>query len=205
MPTTHLANDTGRMDSAGPARRRLLAASIVSGVLLALTVIVLRLEGRRWWCACQQFFIWAGDTKSSHCSQHLFDPYAFTHVLHGVALCGILALAFPRLPGAWGFVLTLAVEAVWEIVENSSLVIDRYRTATAALGYEGDTIVNAVGDIGSCLAGWAVARRLGWRWSIALWLVVEVVLLFWIRDNLFLNVVMLLFPVDALKQWQLGL
>ena len=126
-------------------------------------------------------------------------------MLHGIGLCGILVLLFPRLSVAWNFAATLTLEALWEIVENSPFVIDRYRTGTAALGYEGDSIVNALGDSASCALGWALARRLGWRWSIAVWVAVEVILLLWIRDNLLLNVVMLLAPIEAIKQWQMGL
>lgn len=94
---------------------------------------------------------------------------------------------------------------LWEIVENSPWVVDRYRQATAALGYEGDSVVNVVGDVLACTLGFAVARRLGWRGSLALFFAVEIGLLFWIRDNLTLNVVMLFFPVEAIKNWQTAL
>lgn len=180
-------------------------AVVLVGVILAATVVALRLEGRRWWCACGQLFLWAGERVSSHCSQHLFDPYALTHVLHGVVLCGILALVFPRMAPRWSFLVMVFAESLWEILENSQFVIDRYRTATAALGYEGDSIANSLGDIAACSAGWWLARQLGWKWSIAFFIAVELVLLVWIRDNLVLNVVMLIWPIESLKQWQLGL
>ena len=193
------------MPPADRPKRRILWTTLVAGGIVAITIAVLRFEGRRWWCACESLALWTGDTTSAHCSQHLFDPYALTHMLHGMAFCGILALFGSRLSSSLSFSLTLALEALWEVVENSAFVIDRYRTATMALGYEGDSIANSVGDIGACAFGWWLAKRLGWRWSIAVWLAVEVILLFWIRDNLLLNVVMLVWPIDALKQWQMQL
>lgn len=192
------------MNDAGSRRVSWVRPLILAGLLL-VTIGILRLEGRRWWCACEEIRFWISDPNSSHCSQHLFDPYALTHLLHGVFLCGMLAILFPRLTLERSFTATVALEALWEIIENSPFVIDRYRTATAALGYEGDSIVNSVGDIASCAFGWAVARRLGWRRSMILWVAIELLLVVWIRDNLFLNVVMLLHPIEAVKQWQLGL
>jgi hypothetical protein len=104
----------------------------------------------------------------------------------------------------WRFVLTLAVEAGWEIVENTNYVINRYREATIAYDYLGDTVGNSVGDILSCLIGFYLARRIGFWGSLAVIAVIEVVMLFWIRDNLLLNIVMLIHPFDAVKQWQGG-
>ena len=173
-------------------------------LIVLLTVIVLRLEGRVWWCACGQWNLWAGDPQSSHSSQHLFDPYSFTHILHGVLICGLFALGLPRLDRAWTLPLAVLLEAAWEILENSPFIIDRYRTATIALGYTGDSIVNSLGDILSCSLGFLAARRIGWRWSIALVVATELILLFWIRDNLLLNIVMLIWPIDAIKSWQAG-
>jgi Protein of unknown function (DUF2585) len=172
--------------------------------LLALTACELHFQGRRWWCACGHPWLWVSDAWGPHNSQHLFDPYSFTHVLHGVILCGLLALVWPRLAPVWGLWLTLVVEAIWEVIENSAFVIDRYRAATAALGYEGDSIANSLGDILSGGLGFLLARRLGLRWSIVFIVVTEVVLLFWIRDNLTLNIVMLIHPSQAVKTWQLG-
>jgi hypothetical protein len=173
-------------------------------VILVATIVSLRLEGRRWWCACEEPRLWISDVQSAHCSQHLLDPYAFTHVLHGVGFYGALVLLLPRLDRRWTLVATLALESAWEVFENSPFIINRYRTHTAALGYEGDSIVNALGDLGACLLGAWFASRLGWKWSLALWITLEVLLVFWIRDNLFLNVFMLLVPLEGLKQWQGG-
>lgn len=171
---------------------------------IVLAVVVLRLQGRRWWCACGQPDFWWTDTNSSHNSQHWFDPYAFTHVLHGILLCGLLVWAVPRMARLWQLVIGVAVELLWEIVENTSFVIQRYRDSTMALGYEGDSVANSVGDTLAFALGFALARRIGWRWSAAFFLATEIVLLFWIKDSLLLNVVMLLYPLDAIKTWQLG-
>jgi hypothetical protein len=173
--------------------------------ILASAVVLLRHEGRLWWCACGQPYLWAGDPRGPHNSQHLLDPYSFTHVLHGVLLCGVLAWAVPRLPPAWRLVLAVLVEALWEVFENSAFVIGRYRAATAAVGYQGDTVANSLGDILSCAAGFVLARRLGFWGSLALFLVTEVVLLLWIRDSLLLSVLTLLHPINTVKAWQLRL
>jgi len=103
------------------------------------------------------------------------------------------------------FLTALSVEAVWEIVENSAWVIERYRTATMALGYTGDTVLNSLGDILSCAAGFCIARRLGLRWSAVLFAIIEITLVLWIRDSLLLNVLMLISPIEAVKNWQLRL
>ncbi len=173
-------------------------------LILIATVFALRGEGRRWWCACEQSNLWIGNPQSSHGSQHLFDPYSFTHILHGVLMCGILAWIVPRLNRVWSLAATVFFEALWEVLENSEIIIQRYRTGTVALGYEGDSIANSLGDILSCAFGFLVARRIGLRWSIALVVASELILLWWIRDNLTLNIVMLIWPIDAVKKWQTG-
>jgi hypothetical protein len=125
-------------------------------------------------------------------------------VLHGFVFCGLLAWGLPRLAPVWRLSLAVTVEALWEVLENSDFVIRRYREATAALGYEGDTVVNSLGDIFACGLGFVIARRLGFRRSLALFVLTEVVLLVWIKDSLTLNVLMLIYPIDAIKAWQTG-
>lgn len=169
---------------------------------LAVTAFLLHRQGRSWWCACGQTHLWCGDIHNEHCSQHLFDPYSFTHVLHGIAFCGILAWAIPRISPVWRLFITVVIESLWELLENSQLIIQRYRAATIALGYEGDSIINSLSDILCCAAGFVLARRLGLRWSFVFFVATELVLLFWIRDNLTLNIVMLICPLDAIKTWQ---
>ena len=106
------------------------------------------------------------------------------------------------MPAARRFCLAIFIETLWEVIENSDAVIHRYRAATIALGYEGDSVINSLGDIASCALGVALAGRLGARASLVLLVVTEVVLLFWIRDNLFLNILMLFHPIEAIKAWQ---
>jgi uncharacterized protein DUF2585 len=171
-------------------------------VVLVGAAFQLRSQGRLWWCSCDYLLLWSGDPWSSDNSQHLLDPYSFTHVLHGFALCGLLALTASRLTEAWQLWIAISIEAVWEVVENSRYVIQRYREETAALGYQGDTIVNSLSDILLCGIGFELARRLGFRRTLALFVVTEVALAVWIRDNLSLNVLMLIYPIEAVKEWQ---
>lgn len=172
--------------------------------VLAIAVFQLRHQGRTWWCSCHQYFLWAGEIWSSHNSQHLFDPYSFTHVLHGFAFCWLLTLGLPRLTPAWRLWLATLLEAAWEVFENTEFVIQRYREETAALGYTGDSVFNSLGDILTCILGFMIAQRLGFKRSILVFAVTEVLLLLWIRDSLLLEILMLIYPIDALKAWQMG-
>jgi len=133
----------------------------------------------------------------------LVDPYSFTHVLHGVVvLFGLLAVVEARLPLAWRLFVAVLLEALWEVFENSSYVLSTHRAGTAALGYVGDSIGNSLGDIAACAVGFVLARRLGLRGSLLLFVVTEIVLLVWIRDSLLLIVVTSIFHSDAVKAWQ---
>ena len=157
-----------------------------------------------WICSCGRFLPWVGDAWSGDTSQHLFDPYSFTHVLHGFAFAGLLALVWPRAGWRWRLVVAVALEAAWEVIENTEYVINRYREATAALGYTGDTVVNSLGDVIACAAGVLLARKLGPLKSLLVFALTEVALLFWIRDSLLLNIVLLIYPSEKLRAWQAG-
>lgn len=183
----------------GSTRRTWLIASVA---VAAAAAFVLRAEGRLWFCDCGRVRAWVGDAWSAETSQQLFDPYTFTHVLHGLAFGGLLALALPRVDWRRRFVLAVSAEALWEVIENTGFVIRRYREATAALGYAGDTVVNSLGDIAACAAGFLVARKLGWLRSLLLFAATEILLLFWIRDSLVLNIILLLYPSEKLRAWQ---
>jgi hypothetical protein len=172
-------------------------------VLLA-TAIGLHLNGRAWWCSSCKGAFWTGDAWSPQTSQLFLDPYSFTHLMHGFMFCGLITLLMRELTFGWRFVLTMAVESAWEVIENSNTVIQRYREATAALGYQGDTVVNSLGDIACCGVGFIVAYRLGWWRSLLMFFAIEAVLLIWIRDSLLLEIIMLIHPVNAIKAWQLG-
>ena len=186
------------------SKARYFLPAVLILAVLALALFQLRNQGRTWWCACQQYFPWAGDIWSAHNSQHLFDPYAFTHILHGFAFCWLLALCIPRLSVIWRLALATLLEAAWEVFENTEFVIQRYREETAALGYNGDSVFNSFGDILTCIVGFMIAQRLGFKRSVLVFVATELVLLLWIRDSLLLEILMLVYPIEALKGWQIG-
>ncbi len=187
-------------------RRKKYLPWVLMAAIILLTIFVLRWEGRIWWCKWDSpYLLWSSDAWSKHSSQHLFDPYSFTHVLHGLLYYAALFLIFRRrLPIAWLLFFALSVESGWEILENSNAIIERYRHATVSLDYFGDSIANSFGDILSCAAGFFLADKLRlWR-SIALFALIEIVLIFTIRDSLLINIIMLIHPIDAIKTWQTG-
>ena len=175
---------------------------LVMALLLIAAALQLHYQGRIWICSCG-LGLWSGNVCSAANSQQFLDPYSFTHVLHGIAFFIILKLALPRVAPMWRLCVAIGIEAAWEIIENTTFVIHRYREATGALGYEGDSVVNSLGDIFCCALGFIIARSFGWRRSALLFVVTEVVLLFWIRDGLTLNVLMLIHPIEAIRNWQM--
>ena len=177
-------------------------AAIGFVVALAMT-FALRAEGRLFIGSSNRFLVWVGDICSSNNSQQLFDPFSFTHILHGFLLFWIISLLFKKILPQLQILLAVLSEAAWEVFENTPFVINRYRSETAALGYSGDTIVNSLGDLLCAFVGILIARQLGFRRSVIVFLVVEVILLIWIRDSLLLEILMLIRPIDAIKQWQM--
>jgi hypothetical protein len=137
-------------------------------------------------------------------SQMLLDWYSASHIVHGFLFYGLLHVAAKRWKLPDRLLAATLVEAAWELVENSPVIIDRYREATIALGYRGDTILNSVSDIVLMIAGFLVAARVPVWASAVIVLVLELVPLAIIRDNLTLNVWMLLAPNDAVRAWQAG-
>ena len=172
--------------------------------IVVLMVLLLRLQDRIWWCKTGDYMPWTLDAWSSHTSQHLLDPYTLTHVLHGVMFFWLVNLLFRRMKFVWQFFLAIAIEAVWEVLENTNAVIEHYRQNTASLDYFGDSIFNSVGDLFACAAGFYIAYKLGWKRSLIFFLLTEIVLLVWIRDSLLLNILMLIYPLDSVKSWQIG-
>lgn len=179
---------------------------ILMSAAILLTVLVLHLQGRIWWCKWDApYLLWSSDAWSKHSSQHLFDPYSFTHVLHGMLFYAALFLIFRRrLPLVWLLFFAVAVESGWEILENSKAIIERYRAATFSLDYFGDSVANSIGDILSCALGFLVAHKLAFWRSLLLFALVETVLIFTIRDSLLINIVMLIHPIESIKTWQTG-
>ena len=185
-----------------------LRPKIVRVILIALIVatamaFVLWFEGRLLICSCNRIHLWVSDICSSNNSQQFLDPYSFTHILHGFLLFWIISLLFRRLPLEWQISLALVCEAAWEAFENTPYVINRYRTATAALGYQGDTVLNSLGDLTCAFIGILIARQLGYRRSFIVFVVVEVILIFTIHDSLLLEILMLVRPIAAIRHWQL--
>jgi hypothetical protein len=179
------------------------AASIA--VIMALGAFILHGMGQALWCRGGQTFLWASSIWSEHNSQHLADPYTFTHVLHGVLLYGLLwVLLRNRVGVAWRGVIAIGLQVGWEILENTDLVIQRYRETTISLNYYGDSVGNSLGDITACLLGYTLAAVFPAWVSVAGFVAVDVALLFWIRDSLLLNVIMLVWPIEAVRTWQMG-
>ncbi len=170
-------------------------------VILAVLAATLTLMGRVPWCSCG-FRLWTSDAWSSSTSQNLGDPYSFSHVLHGLLFYWGLSVLARKLPLRHRMVLAVLLEVAWEIFENTPYVIGRYRTATASLQYQGDSVLNSLGDVFSAMFGFWVAARLPWKWSVVAFVALELLMLATIRDNLTLNVLMLLHPVDAIRHWQ---
>ena len=181
--------------------RRLRLSTVVISIAMAM---ILKLMGQPLWCKCGRLSPWSWDIWSSHNSQHFIDPYSFTHVLHGVILCGVLHWLSRSVPEKTRFLLAVVLEASWEILENTPTIIERYRAATISKDYFGDSVMNSVGDLIACMAGYLLARRLGFRASVVFFLLTEMILLLTIRDSLLLNVLMLIWPLEAVKHWQIG-
>jgi hypothetical protein len=173
-------------------------------VLIAVQALILYAMGRVPICTCGTIKLWHGDVQSAENSQHIFDWYSFSHVLHGFIFYWVMRVFVSRGPlGLW-LVLSIGFENFWEILENSNFIIDRYRADTISLNYYGDSIVNSMADNFAMIAGFALAHRIPFWLAVALTLIVEIALAYWIRDNLTLNIIMLLYPFEAIRHWQAG-
>lgn len=171
-------------------------AATMAAILLGMGRTFLGPDGR--------FGLWEGNIWSAANSQRLADPYSFSHVGHGLVFFGLLWAATRKLPLRSRYLLAALLEAGWELLENSPIIIGRYRESTIAQGYTGDSVLNSLSDLGMMSLGFWLAARAKPRQSLAVFLAMEVGCLFWIRDNLTLNVLMLVCPVEGIRSWQLS-
>src|SRR5688572_6775919 len=180
--------------------------AVVLGVLgvILVTIVVEVWMGRLWFGPDGRFGWLETDIWSSSQSQRVFDPYSFSHILHGVGFYGVLWLVARKRSISARFVGAVMLEGVWEILENSPMIIDRYRAVTMAQGYIGDSILNSVSDIVLAAIGFLIAWRLTLMQSLAFVVFTELVMLALIRDNLTLNIVMLIWPLDSIREWQMA-
>lgn len=177
---------------------------LVTAAIIALAALWLWHAGRVPICDCGYVKLWHGQTMSAENSQHLTDWYTPSHIIHGLLFYGLLHLVARRLALGWRLAIATVIESAWEILENSEAVIERYRSVTISLDYYGDSVINSVADILAMVAGFALARFLPVWASAALILLFEAVTTWLIRDGLALNVLMLLWPLEAVKAWQAG-
>ncbi|MGH6930966.1 MAG: DUF2585 domain-containing protein [Dongiaceae bacterium] len=175
----------------------------IAGVLALVLAAALLAMGRLPWCACGTIKLWHGAVLSAENSQHLTDWYTPSHIVHGFLFYGALWLIGRNWPLGLRFLIAMALEASWEVFENTDFIINRYREDTAAIGYSGDSVINSLGDYLAAVLGFLLAARLPIRTAVVAVLLLEAVPLFVIRDNLTLNIIMLLHPVDGIRDWQL--
>ncbi|XOC79240.1 DUF2585 domain-containing protein [Microvirga sp. M2] len=187
-----------------PLRPAVVAALAVG--LVAGTAAILLAMGRTPICTCGYVELWHGVVHDSGNSQHLMDWYTPSHVIHGFLFYFgtwlIGRLRGQRLPLGVAFLLALGLEAAWEIVENTDMVIDRYRATNIALDYYGDSVINSVSDISFMALGFFLARAFPVGLTVAAAVLMELFVGYWIRDNLALNIIMLIYPVEAIDRWQ---
>ncbi len=172
--------------------------------LVAATALILLAMGRVPICECGYVKLWHGETMSAENSQHLSDWYTPSHVIHGFVFYWLTGVTMPRVGLGWRLLVATAIEVGWEILENSDRVIERYRATTISLDYYGDSVLNSLADIGAMAAGFWLASRLPVAATVAIAFGFEIWTTLAIRDGLILNVLMFVWPMQAVLDWQTG-
>lgn len=180
-----------------------LKTIIAITIILAGLITVELSMGRSFFGPDGKFGWWTSSIWSNEQSQRLADPYSLSHIIHGLAFYALLWIFARKIPVRKRLLIALAMEAGWEILENTSFIIERYRSVTISLGYYGDSVLNSLGDMLMMSIGFFLAFKLRSWQAIALVILLEIILLFWVRDNLTINIIMLLYPIEAIKNWQL--
>jgi hypothetical protein len=187
-----------------PASRRTLWVVAAGFAVIVAGGIALYAMGHPLICTCGYVSLWHGVTYSSENSQHLTDWYTPSHVIHGLIFYWFLWLVARRLDIGARALLALVIEVGWEVIENTPWIINRYREVTISLDYFGDSVINSTVDSLAMLVGFFLAWRLPVWASIAIVVALEAIVGYFVRDNLTLNVIMLIWPLDAIRVWQGG-
>ena len=171
-------------------------------VIIVIQAVVLYSFGQPLFCTCGVIKLWEGVVLSIGNSQHLTDWYTFSHVIHGMLFYGLFSLLFPRSSVGVRLLCAMTLESAWEIAENTPMVIEHYRQQALAVGYSGDSIINSVSDTCSMALGFVLAYKLPIITTVCIALFLELCALYFIRDNLTLNVINLIHPFEILNSWQ---